>query len=82
MEEKQILRMHALAHRVLAVAVCNYEDSDAEGSLLRDWAVYIDAVKGFDHEAEKEAVAQMGDKQPREIAILLFPYLDIEKYRR
>lgn len=61
--DEQIFK-HALAKRVLAVAVI--------GS-VGDWAAYIDAVPGTNHDYEKYVVAREGEKLPYEIAILLFP---------
>lgn len=60
-------RYLALSPRVLVVAV--------EGA-VKDWSAYIDAVKGFNHVAESEAVARNGTKIPYEIAKLLFPRFD------
>jgi len=67
----------ALASKVLAVAVVNYNDDNS----LFDWAVYVDAVEGYNHELEKEAVAIVGDKQSPRLATILFPELDIKRYR-
>jgi hypothetical protein len=54
----------ALAKHVLVVAV---DDESGE------WAAYIDAVKGRNHETESEEVARTGTKLPKEIAEILFP---------
>ena len=80
MKEQKRIRCVALAQRVLAVAVLHYAEVDNK-FILQDWAVYIDAVPGISHEDEKQAAAEYGDKQPRQIATLLFPGHDIEKYR-
>jgi hypothetical protein len=69
----------ALASRVLAVAVCNMQEGKEKG--LFDWAVYIDAVPGINHDIEFMDVARLGDKQSKEIAKFLFPGIDINKYR-
>lgn len=58
------MRWVALACRVLAVAV--------EGE-VGDWAAYVDAVEGEDHDREWQAVAKSGEKMSREVAELLFP---------
>jgi hypothetical protein len=55
----------ALSSRVLAVASINEQ--------VGDWAVYIDAVPGWDHTQEFQEVARMGNKLPKEIAALIFP---------
>lgn len=79
MAEKLIesIRPFALAHKVLAVAVINH----TENGKLFDWSVYIDCVSGMNHEQEKFAVSENGDKQNRKIAICLFPEFDINLYR-
>lgn len=75
---KQDYRFVALAQRVLAVASISYDE--ATWTVI-DWAVYIDAVPGKNHPEEYMRVAETGDKQPLKIAALLFPALDIKKYR-
>ena len=67
----------ALSQYAIAVAVVNYEDGQ-----LFDWACYIDAVKGDNHENEMEAVARSGCKQSTKLATLLFPHIPIENYRQ
>jgi len=62
---------HALAQRVLAVARTRVECA---------WAAYIDAVPGYDHGAESEAVLDHGDKLPERIARTLFPLFDAVPY--
>ena len=68
----------ALAQKVLAVAVKNIDD---DGKMF-DWAVYIDAVPGINHQDEFMQVARLGCKQHKRIAALLFPNIDIERYRK
>lgn len=68
----------ALAQKVLAVAVIKRK----EKGIIFDWAVYIDAVDGRNHENEYDNVAQSGCKQSTKIGKVLFPHLDITKYRR
>jgi len=63
----------ALDRQVLAVAVPGGAD---------DWAAYIGAVPGKSHEKEVQAVAAEGSKLLKEVATLLFPQFDPEKYRR
>jgi len=69
----------ALASRVLAVAVGNMQEDKEKG--LFDWAVYIDAVPGINHDIEFMDVARVGTKQSKEMAKFLFPGIDINKYR-
>jgi len=57
------MKYRALASKVLAVAVVSVDG-------LR---VYVDAVPGYDHKEEWEAVARHGDKQSKEIAKAIFP---------
>lgn len=64
-----------LAQRVLAVAVI----TEYEGQCM-EWAVYVDAVVGHNHEEEKYKVAEQGDKQSKDMAHLLFPEFDIMNY--
>lgn len=59
------IRKYALSKKVLAVAVIN--------SSIKDWAAYIDAVPGVNHDVEKHDVTKEGTKLPYEIAKLLFP---------
>ena len=62
----------ALSQRVLAVAKEGYVD---------DWACYIDAVEGNNHEAEVEEVYRYGAKVSKEIAEVLFPNFKDLRYR-
>ena len=55
---------HALAMHVLAAAKFNYS--------VGDWAAYIDAVPGMNHEAEYEAVLKFGNKISKAMAETLF----------
>lgn len=64
----------ALSMRVLVVAIVNKWDDG-----FTDWAVYIDAVKGKNHNEEFEAVAKNGTKLDYRLAKILFPTLD-KKY--
>ncbi len=90
MNRKTVYSYNALASKVLAVAVLSYEIVPNENSKtatageesLYDWAVYIDAVPGINHNQEYMNVAQKGDKCPKQIATILFPSFDTEKYRR
>lgn len=68
----------ALASKVIAVAVLQYSENTDE---LFDWACYIDAVPGINHGNEYEEVAKSGVKQNRKIAEVLFPEIEIRKYR-
>jgi len=63
----------ALDQRVLAVAV--------EGA-IGDWAAYIGAVPGDDHEEEASLIAKYGTKLAVELAELLFPGWKRLKYRQ
>jgi len=56
----------ALDTKVLIVAVVN-ED-------IRDWAAYIGAVEGKNHDAETPGVAERGTKVSKEMAEMVFPY--------
>ena len=56
---------YALDSRVLAVAV--------EGE-VQDWAAYVGAVPGNNHDRELHIVAHSGTKLPRAVAELLFPH--------
>jgi hypothetical protein len=68
----KLLSCRALAKRVLAVAV--------EGA-IGDWTAYIDAVAGSCHSSEAEEVTRTGVKLDVGVAALLFPHLDIKKWR-
>jgi hypothetical protein len=65
-------QVRALSSKVLAVA--SFDEQ------VGDWAVFIDAVAGIDHEAEFMEVAKHGDKLSHDLARVLFPSLD-QKYR-
>ena len=62
----------ALSQKVLAVAKVNVD--------IGDFAVYIDAVPGDDHDAECAEVAASGAKTTPEIAKVLFPAMFTEDY--
>lgn len=62
----------ALTRKVLVVAVKGH---------IGDWAAYIDAVPGEKHEDEKYSVAETGEKLDSRLAAVLFPGLNIAKYR-
>jgi len=62
----------ALDRRVLVVAV--------EGQVA-DWAAYIGAVPGQDHEKEWREVKDYGSKLPKEVAEVLFPNFRDLTYR-
>ena len=64
MSERQY-HYRALASRVLVVAMENE----------RDWAAYIDAVPGHNHENEFMTVLDAGNKISKELATMLFPGL-------
>jgi len=57
----------ALAMRVLCVATTREEGA---------WAAYCDAVPGYDHQAEEDAVLRHGDKLPEPVARALFPHFE------
>ena len=63
----------ALDRRVLVVAVEGY---------AHDWAAYIGAVPGENHDEEAEEVTRHGSKLPRELAEFLFPHFKDLHYRR
>ena len=67
MNAPKIITWYALDHNVLCVAV--------EGS-VKDWAAYVGAVEGNDHESEALGVAMNGSKLSYQIAKLLFPSVD------
>ena len=54
----------ALDVKVLAVATVDE---------MEDWAAYIGAVAGKNHDKEAPEVARSGSKLPRELAELIFP---------
>jgi hypothetical protein len=64
MDWKPIVRRHALAMCVLAVARTRIEGA---------WAAYIDAVPGNDHGREAAEVLAHGDKLGESVARILFP---------
>lgn len=64
----------ALGNRVLAFATAN--------KIVGDWAAYIDAVQGENHDREFEELLKerRSNKLSHEIAKFIFPYFD-EKYK-
>lgn len=62
-----------LAQRVMVYAIATIE--------VGDWAAYIDAVPGMNHENEYDQIVadRRGSKLPYDIAKILFPYFD-KKY--
>lgn len=62
-----IIRYVALSGRVIVVAT--------KGD-IGDWAAYIDAVAGFNHDKEAIEVALYGDKLQYELAKIIFPDID------
>ncbi len=74
-------KVRVLGSKVLCVAsISNYEEFD--GQQQRDWAAYIGAVIGWNHDEEWEEVADLGDKLTEEIAIAIWPSLKDIPYRR
>jgi len=67
------VRCRALDKCVLAVA--------KEGA-AQDWAAYIGAVPGINHEREWHTVVSEGSKLPQEVAELLFPDFKDLTWRR
>jgi len=65
---------HALAIKVLTFAVANVS--------VGDWAAYIDAVPGIDHDKEFDQLLKKrrSAKLSHDIAKIIFPSYD-EKYR-
>lgn len=63
---------HALAQKVIAVAVVN--------TIYGDWSAYIDAVPGIMHKNEFMEVVNLGEKLPEKIAVILFPHV-AKKFR-
>lgn len=60
----------ALSQHVIAVAVINTD--------VRDWAAYIDAVPGYNHEEEYMLIVSYGNKLSRKIAEAIFPEISNE----
>jgi hypothetical protein len=67
---KQYRKM-PLARKVMVVAVFDRE--------VGDWAAYIDAIPGEDHDKEWGAVVDRGVKLPKALAAVLFPSLAEDK---
>lgn len=68
---KPTILMFPLARKVLAVARTRCETA---------WAAYVDAVPGYDHSMEKQAVLDRGCKLPEVVARALFPGLEEVPY--
>lgn len=58
----------ALSMKVLAVVVLNTAPDGSRG----DYACYVDAVEGENHEHEYQAVARHGNKQSHDFAKAVF----------
>jgi len=73
MSEGRKVDWKALDRRVIAVAVEGHQG---------DWAAYIGAVPGENHQEEWKEVEKHGSKLRRELAELLFPSFRMElRYR-
>lgn len=86
-ERTKKFRRSCLSSRVMALCIENWhkwEEDGEEKEELFDWAAYIDAVPGINHDDEEAAVASRGEKLPRSIALAIFPYMYDEKgkYRK
>ena len=66
-EFRSVRCLHALSHKVLAVAHTRIEGS---------WCAYIEAVPGHRHEQEAEDVLRHGQKLAEAVAKVLFPAFD------
>ena len=73
-EYKHESNYYALATNVMTFAIANVS--------VGDWAAYIDAVPGINHDKELDQLLEkrMSSKLPYEIAKIIFPYFD-SKYR-
>ena len=67
------IRTCSLASKVLVVAKTRIEGT---------WAAYCDAVPGNNHDIERLAVLENGDKLTEEVARVLFPMFDDLPYAR
>lgn len=72
MESQKMVMWRVLGHRVIVVA--------KEGQ-VNDWAAYIDAVPGQNHNNEWQQVRDHGDKISERVARVLFPEFDKLRYR-
>ena len=70
-EFQPVVQRRALASRVLVVACTRVEGT---------WAAYCDAVPGYDHNDEQEAVLRYGDKITEPFARVLFPEFESLPY--
>ena len=66
----ELVIYYPLDMKVLAVAVVN------KG--VGDWAAYVGAVPGENHDREYMMVARSGTKLPYEVACVLFPKIDTQ----
>lgn len=64
-----------LAHNVLVVANVNKKRKDES---VAEWSAYIGAVK---NKEEWEKVGESGDKLPRKVAEVLFPFSETHRWR-
>ena len=72
--DNHIYDYKALSSRVLLVASVDTN--------IMEWACYIDAVKGIDHDKEWWEVARSGAKVPESVAKIFFPtFADNCNYR-
>lgn len=69
---EEIIDYRVLDRQVIVVAV--------EGA-IGDWAAYIGAVKGDNHDHEYEQIAKTGNKVSEEIARAIFPAIKGLHYR-
>ena len=67
------IHSRALANKVLVVARTRIEGT---------WAAYCDAVPGNNHDVERHAVLENGDKLLEEVARVLFPMFKDLPYAR
>jgi len=67
----KILDSYSLSPTIMIVA--------AEG-MAGDWSAYIHLVRGADLDEEMRNVVRFGSPVRKDIAALLFPKLDLERY--
>ena len=65
------IHLHALSMRVLVVAQTRIEGT---------WSAYCDAVPGYNHREEYDAVLRNGDKLMEKVARAMFPEFDEVPY--
>ena len=68
---RPVIRRRALATKVLVVATTRVEGT---------WKAYCDAVPGYDHQQEVDAVLRHGDQIAEPFARVLFPEFDSLPY--